>query len=186
MMDSYVKCYYYSVGNNANIPRGNSMRRRGSFLTEKSRVEQVERGDATIIVQIKENVNSLSFASRRGIFNGDSRQKEFVVRFPWSESSRHITTDFTGITIFFEGNAAYRWWRFKIFCMTKKLLVCIQKAYFLTYIIYMMYRLKQERIYLCKSKERKNILRIICWYFRKHTVLTAYRIFRLNANWYCE
>lgn len=67
------------------------------------------RGDAAIIVQIKENVNSLSFASRvtPGNIQRRTRDKKNS-SYDFCESGRRITTDFTGITSFFEGNAARR------------------------------------------------------------------------------
>lgn len=63
---SSVTITYYSVRNNANI-LGNSMRNRsttGKFSHGRVASGTGSRGDAAIIVQIKENVNSLSFASR--------------------------------------------------------------------------------------------------------------------------
>jgi len=63
------------------ISRGNSMRSRsmtGKFSHRRIASGTRSRGDAAIIVQIKENVNSLSFASRVASGNIQQRQKEFV------------------------------------------------------------------------------------------------------------
>lgn len=76
---------------------------RSCSMTEKFSHRRVasgtgSRGDAAIIVQIKENVNSLSFASRVASGNIQQRQKEFVGWFLWNESFTavvDITTDFS-------------------------------------------------------------------------------------------
>lgn len=134
---SSVTITYYSV-RNANI-LGNSMRNRsttGKFSHGRVASGTGSRGDAAIIVQIKENVNSLSFASRNaGEYSTATRDKknssdDFCETKTVDILPRILgLRDFSKVTRHIGNEDLGHFTRIKSFLF-------IQKTHFLTHVIY--------------------------------------------------